>query len=78
VDRIITITETKEINISAIERQRDEFIEQANSIMLVDIPNGLSEEVEDILTEKNSELELVKADLLDQANTLNEEVKSYG
>ena len=76
-DKIITITETKEINISALERKRDEYLRMTNEIEFLNVPEYLPEDIKELVREKNSELELMKADMEDKANTIQEEIDKY-
>ncbi len=76
-DNIITITETKEVNITALERKRDEYLQMANEIEFLNVPEYLPDYAEELVREKNSELELMKADMDDKANTVQEEIDSY-
>ncbi len=76
-DNIITITETKEVNISALERKRDEYLRMANEVEFLNVPEYLPDYAEELVREKNSELELMKADMEDKANTIQEEIDRY-
>jgi len=76
-DNIITITETKEVNISVLERKRDEYLRMANEVEFLNVPEYLPDYAEELVREKNSELELMKADMEDKANIIQEEINSY-
>lgn len=78
MDIIIKITETKEVNISELERQRDDYLAMAEDVKLIEIREYLPDYAEELVVEKNLELELQKADMIEQARLIDEEIASYG
>ncbi len=88
-DRIIVVTDKKEVNISELERRRDHYLAMADEIEFLAMPSGAAaqiaqlnlgldlQQIEQLMIEKNAELELQKADMLDQANLIQEEINSY-
>ena len=78
MDKIITITEERTVNISELEKERDSFLAMADEVHFVSIDESLSEEIKEVLNEKNSDLELIKADMVEQARLIDAEIKKYG
>lgn len=76
-DEIITITETRTVNLTPIKNLILELEEQAGTIQFIEIDEKLSEEIQDLIVNENSRRELIKADILEQKRINEDKINEY-
>jgi len=77
MDKIITITEEKYINISKLKRDIIDLENEISEMVFLNVPDSLPDYAEELVLKENEKRDLIKADMEDRLKRKKEKLNSY-